>query len=50
MPETQVVFFRDKVGKAPVVEWLDDLMKANAKAWVNCRVKIEMLAQFGHEL
>ena len=50
MPKTQVVFFREKEGRAPVVDWLADLMKTNAKAWANCRVKIEMLAQFGHEL
>ena len=50
MPKTEVIFFREKEGKAPVVDWLADLMKTNAKAWANCRVKIEMLAQFGHEL
>jgi hypothetical protein len=50
MPKTLVIFFREKDGKAPVVAWLADLMKTNAKAWANCRAKIEMLAQFGHEL
>jgi phage-related protein len=50
MPRTQVIFYREKQGKAPVVDWLADLKKTNAKAWANCRVKIEMLAQFGHEL
>ena len=50
MPKTLVIFFREKDGKAPVVAWLADLRKTNAKAWANCRAKIEMLAQFGHEL
>jgi phage-related protein len=50
MPRTQVIFYREKEGKAPVVDWLADLMKTNVKAWANCRAKIEMLAQFGHEL
>jgi hypothetical protein len=50
MPKTQVIFFREREGKAPVVDWLADLKKSNAKAWANCRAKIEMLAQFGHEL
>jgi len=50
MPKTQVIFFREKEGKAPVFDWLADLMKTNAKAWANCRAKIEMLSQFGHEL
>jgi phage-related protein len=50
MPKTQVIFFREKEGKAPVVEWLRDLKNSNAKAWANCRAKIEMPEQFGHEL
>ena len=50
MPKTQVIFFKDKDGKAPVVDWLSDLKKTNAKAWANCRVKIEMLEASGHEL
>lgn len=50
MPKTQVIFFQEKEGKAPVVEWLRELKASNAKAWANCRAKIEMLEQFGHEL
>jgi phage-related protein len=50
MPKTQVIFFREKGGKAPVVEWLADLMNSNQKAWANCRAKIGLLADFGHEL
>lgn len=50
MPKTQVVFFCENGGKAPVVDWLADLKKTNAKAWANCRAKIEMLSQMGHEL
>ena len=50
MPQTVVGFFRDTDGSAPVVEWLDSLRRENLKAWANCRVRIEMLQQFGHEL
>src|SRR6266481_5807431 len=50
MPKTEVIFFREKGGRAPVADWLADLMTTNAKAWVNCRAKIEILSQFGHEL
>jgi hypothetical protein len=50
MPKTQLVFFRESTGKAPVVEWLAELLRENQKAWANCRAKIEMLANFGHEL
>jgi phage-related protein len=50
MPGTRVAFYRDADGQAPVVNWLRDLMKTNPKAWAHCRARIEMLAQFGHEL
>src|SRR5215469_16476736 len=50
MPKTQVVFFKGPTGEAPVVEWLSELLHENEKAWANCRAKIEMLAEFGHEL
>jgi phage-related protein len=50
MPKMQVVFFKDATGKAPVVEWLTELLHENKKAWANCRARIEMLAAFGHEL
>ena len=50
MPTTRVIFFCEKEGSAPARDWLAVLMKTNAKAWANCRAKIEMLSQFGHEL
>jgi phage-related protein len=50
MPNITVAFYRDSDGQAPVVNWLLDLMKTNEKAWAHCRARIEMLAQFGHEL
>jgi len=50
VPQTEVIFFRDADGSAPVIEWLESLSRENQKAWANCRVRIEMLRQFGHEL
>ena len=50
MPTTQVIFFQDEAGHAPVLDWLRDLQEENAKAWANCRAKIVLLSQFGHEL
>jgi hypothetical protein len=50
MPETQIVFYQEPTGEAPVVLWLEELLRTNEKAWVNCRARIELLAQFGHEL
>ena len=50
MPRTHVAFYREADGEAPVVDWLRDLLETNAKAWSNCRARIELLAQLGHEL
>jgi phage-related protein len=50
MPSTRVIFFQDEVGHAPVLAWLQDLQKENARAWANCRARLVLLSQFGHEL
>lgn len=50
MPKTQVVFFQEANGEAPVLAWLQQLLKSNPKAWANCRARIELLSQLGHEL
>lgn len=50
MPETRVIFFQEREGEAPVVKWLEELRASNPKAWANCRVRIEQLRQWGHEL
>ena len=47
MPEIQVIFYQEKDGTVPILEWLDDLIpKARAK----CIVKVERLGSLGHEL
>lgn len=50
MPRTHVAFYQHTNGQAPVVEWLEELRRTNEKAWTNCRVRIELLAELGHEL
>ena len=50
MPATRVVFYQKADGQARVVDWLQDLLEDNERAWANCRARIELLAQFGHEL
>jgi hypothetical protein len=50
MPKIEVAFYQEADGQPPVVNWLHDLLKTNVKAWANCRARIEMLAQMGHEL
>lgn len=50
MPQTQVLFFQDADGFAPVWEWLKDLRKNNPKVYAKCAVRIRRLAEMGHEL
>ena len=47
MPETTVVFFIDEGGVCPLLVWLDRLP---AKVQDKCIVRIERLAELGHEL
>lgn len=47
MPRTLVVFYKDRDGNVPVLEWLDSLPK---RMQDKCVVKIERLRELGHEL
>lgn len=47
MPRTRVVFYKDREGNVPVLEWMDALP---AKVQDKCVVKIERLRNLGHEL
>ncbi len=47
MPRTRVVFYKERDGNVPVLEWLDTLP---AKILDKCVVKIERLRELGHEL
>jgi hypothetical protein len=47
MPETEVVFFAEDDGSAPVLDWLD---QQETKVQDKCLVKIERLGKLGHEL
>lgn len=47
MPETEVLIFADNDGTAPLIQWLDQLPP---KVQYKCIVRIERLAEMGHEL
>ena len=47
MPSTTVVLFREDDGSVPLLEWFDGLKE---KAQDKCRVRLERLAELGHEL
>jgi phage-related protein len=50
MPQTRVVFYQDKTGEIPVLEWLQALSKRDRKGYANCMAKICQLADSGYEL
>jgi phage-related protein len=50
VPKTEVIFYRDERGQAPVVEWLRELRRKDKKAYAKCNARIQVLAQLGHEL
>ena len=47
MPKTDVLFYCEADGTVPVLKWFENLP---AKAQDKCRVKIQRLAELGHEL
>ena len=47
MPETTVVFYAEDDGSSPLLTWLD---RQQSKVQDKCLVKIERLAELGHEL
>ena len=47
MPRTTVVFYREDDGSVPLLEWFHGLP---TRAQDKCRLRIERLAELGHEL
>jgi len=51
MPRTEVVFYRDDAGSAPVLEAMRRFLRAGQrKEFAKCQVRITRLAECGHEL
>ncbi len=47
MPRTEVVFFREKDGSVPLIDWLAALPSV---ARAKCRVRLDRLEELGHQL
>lgn len=47
MAKTEVVIYQEQEGHIPLLEWLDSLPR---KVQDKCIVKVELLAEYGHEL
>jgi phage-related protein len=50
MPKTSVLFYAELDGSSPVLDFLVNLRRKNAKAYAKCLVRIERLEALGHEL
>jgi phage-related protein len=50
MPPTQVVFYQELDGRAPVLEWMRELRRWDPEAFARCRAVVERLHALGHEL
>lgn len=50
MPKTTIVFYKEVDGTAPVMEWLERLRRTTPRAFAKCVVRLERLAELGHEL
>ncbi len=50
MPATEVRFFQDRPGRAPVLEWLLELRTKDQSAYEKCQALIRRLEEDGHEL
>jgi hypothetical protein len=50
VPITDVSFFAERDGSAPVLDWLRRLRLADRSAYARCVAAIERLAAFGFEL
>lgn len=51
MPKTSVVFFKDKDGSVPVLDWLDgEVARRNRRAAAKCRAWLNLLKSNGRDL
>lgn len=50
MPATQVHFYQDDDGEAPVWQWLLDLRQRDRQGFANCIARIEQLAAMGYDI
>ena len=47
MAKTEVVIYQEQEGQVPLLDWLDSLPR---KVQDKCIVRVELLAEYGHEL
>lgn len=50
MPKTTIVFYQEKEGNSPIVNWLLEVRKKDPKGFLNCLARVEQLKMLGYEL
>lgn len=50
MPQTKILFYQEKNGSSPIVEWLQELKTKNRTGFAKCVGRINQLQSMGHEL
>jgi phage-related protein len=50
VPITSILFYQEKEGDAPVIDWLEKLKKKNPKGFAKCVGRIRQLSIMGNEL
>ena len=50
MPTTSILFYQEKEGDIPVVNWLNELKNQNPAGFANCVGRIRQLQSKGYEL
>ena len=50
MPRNSILFYQEKEGDTPVVDWLNELKVLNPKGFASCVGRIRQLRTMGHEL
>lgn len=50
MPKTRILFYQEKEGSSPIVDWLDELKRTNRKGFAQCFGRINQLQNLGYEL
>jgi phage-related protein len=50
MPRTTVLFFRERPGDVPVLDWLRGLRHGDRRGYAKCVARIQRLGALGHQL
>lgn len=50
MPKTSILFYQEKEGHSPIVDWLKELKKTDRKGFAQCVGRISQLESTGYQL